>query len=141
MQVIDNRNVAIPKKIIKKVGDFSSAMKVGSEDIEFGMRLFHAGVTIFYDPSIIAYHHERITLRSFLSQHFRIASSHAVLDHQFLKGPKISIINRKTWTQNLRSALELWIYYWTARRYKDVLALPLIYLLLATTRILGYVSI
>lgn len=139
LQVVDNRNVAIPRVVLERVGYFSSSMKAGSEDVELGMRLVRAMVPIFYDPHMIAYHHERTTLKSFLSQHYRIAKSHAVLDNKLSEEQKVSVVNRRTWIRNLRSALELWVYYWREKRYRDIFLLPLVYSLLVMVRIVGYV--
>lgn len=140
LRVLDNRNVAIPKAIMSKVGGFSSAMTVGSEDVEFGMRLFRAGVPIVYDQTMIAYHHERTTLKGFLKQHYRIAQSHAVLDSKFSEEQNISIINRRTVTSHLLSALKRQYVYLYKRRYGDAFFLPLVYMLLVITRIVGYLS-
>lgn len=140
LRVIDNRNFAIPKAIIQRVGGFSPNMEAGSEDVELGMRLFRLGIPIIYDTSIIAYHHERTTLKGFLSQHYRIAQSHAVLDSKFSEEQNISIINRRTLTRHLLSALKRQYMYWYERRYRDAFFLSLIYILLAITRVVGYLS-
>ncbi|MBI4065120.1 glycosyltransferase family 2 protein [Candidatus Gottesmanbacteria bacterium] len=140
LQVIDNRNVVIPKVIIDRVGNFSPGMKTGSEDVEFGLRLFSSGIPIIYDPSHLVYHHERTNLKDFLFQHYRIAKSHAVLDRKVLSKQRLFVFNRRTWHCNFHSALELLIRYWRVRRYKDISYLPSVYLLLVITRIIGYLS-
>lgn len=141
LTIIDNRCVAIPKSILKKVGGFSTAMKFGSEDVELGKRLFYAGVSIKYDPLLIAYHNERITLKSFLSQHLRIAKSHAILDGIPSKEKKISIINAYTWKNHMLSFLSREVEYWHNKRYKDLLYLSVVYILLGAVRILGYLRL
>ncbi|MEK7499761.1 MAG: glycosyltransferase [Patescibacteria group bacterium] len=138
--VIDNRNVAIPMSIIREAGGFSPRMAVGSEDVELGMRFVRMGVPIVYDTGMVVYHHERTTLRSFLSQHYRIAKSHAVLDDRFSEGQNISIINRYTLVRHLQSTLKRQFMYLQKRRYRDAFFLPFIYLLLVITRIVGYAS-
>lgn len=138
LRVIDNRNVTIPKAIIKEVGGFSTKMKIGSEDVEFGMRLFRMGIPIVYDTSIAVYHHERTTMKEFLLQHYRIAQSHAILDESLLEKDKVFIVNRRTWIRNFQSALALWIRCWREKRYENFFKLPLVYLLLGATRVVGY---
>ncbi len=138
LQVIDNRNVVIPKVILDKVGNFSPGMKTGSEDVELGLRLYRAGVPILYDKLMIVYHHERTTLKEFLAQHYRIAKSHAILDRKILSKQRLFVFNRRTWFRNFHSALELWIRCWCKKRYGDFFKLPFIYLLLGATRVAGY---
>lgn len=140
LRVIDNRNVTIPKAIIKEVGGFSTKMKIGSEDVELGIRLFHLGIPIVYDSSIVVYHNERTTLKEFLIQHYRIAKSHAVLDNIRSERQNISIVNKHTLARHLLSALKRQCTYLYKRRYRDAFFLPLVYLLLAFTRIVGYLS-
>jgi glycosyltransferase involved in cell wall biosynthesis len=141
LSVIDNRNVVVPKYILKKEGGFSVDMKFGSEDVELGMRLFRAGIPIIYDPLLLAFHNERVTLKEFLAQHTRIAKSHAVLDETLPKEQKISIVNKHTWKLHMRSFFSRETKYLREKRYKDSLYLPFINVMLAAMRIIGYLRL
>jgi len=141
LSVIDNRNVAIPRTIIEKIGGFSNDMVLGSEDVEMGMRLFIAGIPIIYDPQLLTFHHERTALKTFLLQHLRIAKSHAALDKKLSQDQKISMVNKHTGKRHIRSFFLREIEYWRKKRYKDLFYLPLIYVLLAAVRIIGYLRV
>lgn len=140
LRVIDNRNVAIPRQLLMKHGMFSPGMALGSEDVELGLRLFRAGVRIVFDPHLLAYHHERETLEGFLAQHFRIARSHAVLDASLRPSTQYTALNRHTWLLHAKSAYRLFVSYWKHKRWKNLVALPCIYLLLFAVRMAGYLK-
>lgn len=140
LSVIDNRNVVIPKSILGRVGGFDPAMDVGSEDVELGRRLTGYGVPILYDPQVLAYHHERTSLKQFLMQHMRIAKSHAILDAVSPGEKRISFINTYTWRRHIRSFFSREAFYFREKRYKDACYLPFVYVLLVLARIVGYLT-
>ena len=138
LTIIDNRNTIIPITIFNEVGGFSPTMKVGSEDVELGMRMVGAGIPIYFDPLLVAYHNERTSLKSFLLQHMRIANSHAVLDKTLTRTQKISMFNKHTWKRHMQSFINREAIYFHEKRYIDALYLPIIYILLGLVRIVGY---
>ena len=137
----DNKNVSIPRSVLKKIGGFSLDMEAGSEDVELGKRLYRAGFPIYYDEKIVAFHNERTTLGSFLSQHARIARSHRALDRRLSPGEKIRLVNVYTWRRHTQSFFLREKEYVQKKRLKDAIFLPLIYFLLGCTRIIGYLEI
>lgn len=137
LKVLDNKNVAIPKKILTKYGGFSENFLLGSEDIELGIRLRKKGVEIFFEPKAIAWHYERTTLKEFINQHYRIAQSEAFLD-RILKRDKIGILPKKKTILNLKSAIKRETEYITRGNIINAFQLPFIYLLLFIIRIIGY---
>jgi len=138
LRVIDNKNVSIPLVVLQRIGSFSNAMSVGSEDVDLGMRLFHAGISIIYNKSIVAYHHERTTYTDFIKQHLRIAQSHAVLDTHAVSEDRLGVVNHKTWKTNLSSFLVRERTYLYKNNLKNFTMLLFIYLSLVVVRLFGY---
>jgi len=80
LRFLDNKNLAVPEFLVKRYGGFSEKQNLGSEDIEFGLRMRGKGVKIIFQPKAIAYHHERNNFKDFVKQHYRIAQSESKLD-------------------------------------------------------------
>ncbi len=138
LRTVDNKNLSLPREVVLRYGGFSPAMSVGAEDTELGYRLRQHGVSIIYAPAIMVYHHERTTLASFLTQHLRIAQSHAVFDRQVGAEDRIRMINRYTWRRHGQTLFNRLKLYWRKKRHGDLVVLPLIYLLLLIVRVGGY---
>ncbi len=52
------RNFSVARQLFQEVGGFDEAFAgYGWEDIELGLRLQRAGVTLLYEPAALAYHH------------------------------------------------------------------------------------
>ncbi|MEK7591013.1 MAG: glycosyltransferase family 2 protein [Patescibacteria group bacterium] len=61
-------NMSLPTDIAKQIRFREDVSLYGWEDIEWGLRLREAGVSLFYEPDAKALHHHRITLRDSLSR-------------------------------------------------------------------------
>ncbi len=59
-------HISLPIEIAKKFPFRSDVSLYGWEDVEWGMRLRDAGVSLFYEPSASALHHHHITLKDSL---------------------------------------------------------------------------
>jgi GT2 family glycosyltransferase len=141
LRFLDNKNLAVPKKIIKKYGGFSQKQNLGSEDIEFGLRMRRNGVKIIFQPKAIAWHHERDNFKDFIKQHYRIAKSESILDKNLIENKdKVGLFPKKKTLMNLQSALKSEIKYLKRGRFADALKLPFIYFLLLFLRIIGYLK-
>lgn len=64
-------NLILRTKILKKVGGYGNHF-YGGEDTFLCLKLIKAGHKIFYDPSIMIYHHRRPLFRPYLKQIFNI---------------------------------------------------------------------
>jgi len=141
LRLLDNKNLAVPRKIIKKYGAFSHQQNLGSEDIEFGLRMRKNGVKIIFQRKAIAWHHERDNFKDFIKQHYRIAKSEARLDKNLIENKdKVGLFPKKKTLMNLQSALKSEIKYLKRGRFADALKLPFIYFLLLFLRIIGYLK-
>jgi GT2 family glycosyltransferase len=60
-------NLSIPRELFLRVGGFNQVYWPG-EDTMFCRKLIKEGVHIFYEPTLVAYHHRRGSLRSHLKQ-------------------------------------------------------------------------
>lgn len=137
LKTLDNKNVAIPKTLLSTYGSFSSQCNIGSEDIELGYRMRKHGVLIRYIKKMKAFHHERTTLKGFISQHIRIAQSERNLD-TLLTTPHIRLSSKKKIVGHLRTLITLCKL---AIKQKNLLLLcwiPFVYGMLAVIRIYGY---
>lgn len=138
LKVLDNKNLAVSKEIFDKYGVFSEKQNIGSEDIELGMRLRKNGVKIIFQQKAIAWHHERDNFKAFLKQHYRIAKTEALLDRQVIIQDKIGLFpKKKTWL-NFKSGARRMSGLIIKRNLKNALKLPVIYLFLFSTRVLGH---
>lgn len=61
-------HISLPIEIAKKFPFRSDVSLYGWEDVEWGMRLRDAGVSLFYEPSASALHHHHITLEDSLKR-------------------------------------------------------------------------
>lgn len=140
IRTFDNKNASVPRTTLQKYGIFFEGLVLGSEDIELGIRLRHHGVKIFFDPSIIAYHHERPTFTGFLQQHLRIARSEGKLDKQLELQDKQHMLYQPKLFLHMQSALRRETVYLRQRRIRDFFLLPALYILLLGIRIWGYTT-
>ncbi len=138
MRTFDNKNASLPRTLFLRFGGFSQAMSRGSEDIELGLRLTKAGVPIFFDPTILAYHFERTTFSGFLAQHRRIAASEGYLDRTLDPTQRLGLIARKKLFLHLKSFLVRELRYVRHGDFDKALLLPFLYGALAWIRINGY---
>ncbi len=134
----DNKNLCIPRRIMECYGVFNKALIYGSEDIDLGIRYAHHGISIVYEPSIIAYHHERDTLAGFISQHIRIARSEALLDRRLKKRDRIGVSSGQKTILYLRSFIKREIMYIRRGQYLNFMRLPFLYFLLVAIRVWTY---
>ena len=130
LRFLDNKNCAIPKKIIDETGGFSEICSGGSEDLELGARLRKKGIKIIFAPKVIAWHHERSNFKEFISQHFRIAKSESLLH--------ISCFSLRKTYLNIMSGIKREICYLKQKEALNVFKLPFIYLALFSIRFYGY---
>lgn len=61
-------HISLPTEIAKLFPFRSDVSLYGWEDVEWGMRLRDAGVSLFYEPSAVALHHHHITLDNSLKR-------------------------------------------------------------------------
>lgn len=140
LRFLDNKNLAVPKKIIKKYGGFSTKQNLGSEDIEFGLRMRQNGVKIIFQAKATAWHYERDNLKDFLKQHYRIAKSEASLDKTLKSKEKVGLFPKKKTLMNLKSALASEMKYLLRGKFIKALQLLFIYLLLFILRVVGFLK-
>lgn len=138
LRFLDNKNLAVPKNILDKYGDFSTKQNIGSEDVEFGLRMRESGVKIIFQPQAIAWHHERDTLVGFIKQHYRIAKSEASLDKTLRSKEKVGLFPKKKTLMNLQSAFKNELRYLSRKEWLKALKLPFVYFLMAFIRTSGY---
>lgn len=133
-RTVDNKNVSIPKRVFKKQGYYDERFLLGSEDIEFGKRLFRNNIPIIFDSNIIVHHYERSSLKGFIKQHQRIAKSEMEVDKTLPKNYQIGKYNRRKLLLHFTSALNREIKYLREQRIKDFILLPFLYLSLFIIR-------
>lgn len=138
MKSFDSKNASMPRALFWQYNGLSPAMYRGSEDIELGIRMRRGGVRILLDRSIVAYHHERTTLKSFLVQHQRFAQSEGYLDHILLPSERLGVIPQKKLLLHIRSFFRRELSLMSNGKLYDACILPIIYILLAIIRISGY---
>jgi len=139
LRFLDNKNLAIPKILIEKYGGFSQKQNLGSEDIEFGLRMRKNGIKIIFQPKAIAWHHERNNFKDFVKQHYRIAKSESRLDKNLKEDEnKIGLLPKKKTLMNLQSALRSEYKYLLKKQWSKAVKLPFVYFTLLVIRILGY---
>lgn len=140
LRVLDNKNASISRAAIQKAGGFDETLQCGSEDIELGIRLRRLGIDIFFDPTIIAYHHERTTFQTFVAQHLRFARCEGHLDTTLSPAERMKITSgKKIRFQISRAMKREWMYVRSFELW-HALQLPLLYIVLATVRIWGYAT-
>ncbi len=61
-------HISLPTEIAKKIPFREDVSLYGWEDIEWGMRLRDAGVSLFYEPDARAWHHHPLTLEDSLKR-------------------------------------------------------------------------
>jgi len=141
LRFLDNKNLAVPEFLIKKYGAFSEKHNLGSEDIEFGLRMRRKGIKIIFQPKAIAYHHERNNFKDFVKQHYRIAKSESQLDKNLKRGnDKIGLLPKKKTLMNIQSAFRAEYQYILEKQWSKAIKLPFIYFILSIIRILGYLK-
>lgn len=137
LRFLDNKNLLVPKKLLDKYGGFSIKHNIGSEDIEFGLRMRKNGIKIIFQLQAIAYHHERDNFKSFVQQHYRIAQSESHLD-QDSKKEKVGLFPKKKTLLNIKSAFKKEFFYLKKGYLTKAIQLPFVYLTLVLIRTLGY---
>lgn len=137
LKTFDNKNASISRSILFTKYKFNEKLVFGSEDIDLGFRLQKDGIIIQFEPSIVAYHHERSTFKQFLLQHVRIAKSEAILDENEDKKLVIGFIPKRL-KYHILSFFDLEWQLIKEKRIKDSLLHPFLNLLLVATRIYGY---
>ena len=139
LRILDNKNASIPRSLILKLDGFCEKLDCGSEDIEFGIRVRSQGLSILFDPSIVAYHHERTTYRSFVAQHIRFARCESYLDRIVPKNERIGLVRIPKLTLQLKSAFLREYRYITQGKVREAILLPFLYITLSFVRIYGYI--
>ncbi len=140
LRILDNKNASIPRSLIVSVDGFCEDLDCGSEDIEFGIRLRSRGVAIRFDPSIVAYHHERTTYREFVTQHLRFARCEGHLDRLLPPGERMGLVRMDKLVRQLHSAYTREYSYIRTGKIKEAVILPLLYIVMACIRIFGYIT-
>jgi len=140
LRILDNKNASLPRKLILRLNGFCEKLDCGSEDIELGIRVRSQGFSILFDPSIVAFHHERTTYRAFVAQHIRFARCESYLDRIVPKTERIGLVRLPKLTLQLQSALLREYRYITEGKLREAVLLPLLYLTLSCVRIYGYIA-
>ena len=138
MRTFDNKNASMPRSVWLASGGFPQQLSVGSEDIELGLRLRRKGVQIVYDPSIVAYHHERKTFAGFVDQHRRIAMSEALLALRAPGADSLREVYIKKIILHIQSAVRRELFYLTSFQITYFFMLPCLYIVLAVVRVWTY---
>jgi glycosyltransferase involved in cell wall biosynthesis len=73
-------HISLPTAIAKQFPFREDVTLYGWEDMEWGMRLKHAGVKLFYEPDAKAYHHHPMTLEQSLKRMETIGSSAVAIE-------------------------------------------------------------
>jgi glycosyltransferase involved in cell wall biosynthesis len=141
LSVLDTKNVSFPKKIIKN-NLFLESLNKGSHDIELGKRLFNKHIKIIFDENIIAWHKERTTLKGFITQHWRIAQSEALLKSSSKGGDIKVVFSRKNFWSLVDMAKMIAENIFKLNVFMTIY-IPFLYLVLLIIRITGffYISI
>ncbi len=140
LKTFDNKNASLPRKLFHKYHGFNPVMTRGSEDIELGLRLKRQGVPIYFDSSIIAFHHERTTFAGCIAQHRRFAASEGYLDRILDPSERLGAIPTKKLLLHIQSAWKRELSYIYRLQWKEALLLPLVYITLAWIRLWGYTT-
>jgi len=140
LKTFDNKNASLPIKLITTFGAFSPKQSRGAEDIELGLRLTQHGIPIYFDRSIVAYHHERATLLGFIRQHLRFAKADAALSHDIPEEKTLAMFVRQKIYLHLGSAIRREIMYVRAGDIQKFCLLPILYVMLFFLRIWGYAT-
>jgi GT2 family glycosyltransferase len=64
-------NMAVPRERFVQIGGFNEALPFAHEDREFGALWTERGFPICWVPAAVVVHNHRLTLRTFLHQHYR----------------------------------------------------------------------
>lgn len=140
LTTFDNKNVSLPRSVIEKYGNFDLKLGGGAEDIEMGMRLTRHGIPIVLDPTIVAYHHERTSLKNVIAQHVRFARSDAALSKSFPQESTLSMLQAKKILLHLTRAIEREYRYIQTGNIGNALMLPVLYGILLFIRVWGYAT-
>jgi glycosyltransferase involved in cell wall biosynthesis len=62
-------NISYKREVLDLIGLQDETLFRG-EDVDFNWRVIQLGRTVYFDPSIMVYHHHRPTLKGFLNQHY-----------------------------------------------------------------------
>ncbi len=69
---LNGSNLSVPKKLFLKLEGFDKRFfLVGAEEREFCNRWINYGYRMVYAPEVLVYHSHRLTLRTFIRQHFK----------------------------------------------------------------------
>lgn len=71
-------HLSLPSSLFKKLGGFDLRL-TDAEDYDFGMRALQAGIAIYYDPSIIAWHDDFPTCAKYIRRQIEYKKSHEKL--------------------------------------------------------------
>jgi len=137
MKTFDNKNAFIEKSILQHYGFFSELFRGGSEDIELGQRLRQRGIKILFCKNMVAYHHERTTLKDFLRQHYRIARSERLITKEYLGTFHFGLVEKK-FALHTRSAASRWMLYMRQKNYSDGIKMICAYVGLVFVRLFAY---
>lgn len=77
-------HLSIPKKLLLQLGGFDDRLN-DAEDYDLGMRALEAGIDIYYDPSIIAYHDDFPTCTQYIKRQIEYKKSHQRLKQLGIK--------------------------------------------------------
>ncbi len=140
LRILDNKNASISRSLIGAVGGFSHTMTRGSEDIELAIRLRRNEIPIYFDRSIVCYHHERTTLAGFIRQHLRFAASEGYLDAVVVPAERIQLVTWNKFRIQMIYACSREISYLKEGNIRSALLNPILIILLACIRVWGYAT-
>jgi GT2 family glycosyltransferase len=140
MDTFDAKCTIMPKNLFYLKGKFKGfdeRLIKGSEDIEFGQRLYHSGITIRYCPSILITHTERTNLKDFIKQHYRIAQAESTLTKITRYGKVVLFPPTKT-KRNMQSLLKRVLKNLRRFEIDQVFYAVFLYSLMFFIRLYGY---
>lgn len=71
MRFFTSNNLAVPAEPFRAIGGFNEVFSIGGEDRELCYRWTNLGFRLIYAPEVQVNHLHRMSLRSFLRQHFK----------------------------------------------------------------------
>lgn len=138
MKTIDNKNILIPRSVIKKGFIFDNTLTLGSEDIDLGKKLVRNNIKIMYARNAKAFHHERDNFKGFIMQHLRIAKAEGIVDNRLDDKQKVKMVFNNKNLLNIKSFVKRELKYIEERNLQYFLYTPFLYSLLTIIRIYGY---
>lgn len=138
MKTIDNKNILMPRSIIKRGYIFDKTLTLGSEDIDLGKKLVRNNIKIIYARNAKAFHHERDNFKGFIMQHLRIAKAEGIVDSKLDKKQKVKMVINDKNLLNIKSFVKRELKYINEKNLLYFLYTPFLYTLLTIIRIYGY---